>query len=51
VRANLGQLQKSNKMSLELGLKIKDIPRGPWPLGDPYGVQTALEILRASQLP
>ena len=51
ISANLGQLRKGNKMSMELGLEPKDIPLGPWPIGDPYGVQTALEILRASQLP
>jgi hypothetical protein len=51
VSANLGLLRKGARMSEELGLEPRNIPRGPWPVGDPYGCQTALEILRASQLP
>ena len=51
VEANLRQLKKGAKMSATLGLEPVDIPIGPWPVGDPYGVQIGLQILASSQLP
>ena len=50
VRGNLGQLKKGAKMSTALGLEPTILDRGPWPIGDLYGCQIALEILRSSQL-
>lgn len=50
VKGTLSQLIKGSKLSLELGLEPVDIARGPWPVGDLYGAQVALEILKASQM-
>ncbi len=50
VGANLRELLKGARMSHELGLNPLNLPRGPWPVDDPYGCQIGLEILRASQL-
>ena len=41
---------KKKNMSLELGLPIQFEARGPWPVGDGLGFQTAVEMVRQSRL-
>ncbi len=50
VSGNLTQLKKGALLSKNLGLDPVDIQLGPWPVGDPYGVQIGLEMLASSQL-
>jgi hypothetical protein len=51
VENTLRMLKQGKVLSEELGLESIRIPVGPWPVGDTYGFQIALETLRASQKP
>ena len=42
---------KRKNAALELGLKPQFEPRGPWPISDGQGFQTALEMVRQSREP
>ena len=42
---------KRKNVSVELGLKPQFEPRGPWPIADGQGFQTALEMVRQSREP
>lgn len=50
VGGNLTQLKKGALLSKNMGLDPINIELGPWPVGDPYGVQVGLEMLASSQL-
>ena len=41
---------KKKNLSVELGLPVQFEPRGPWPVGDNLGFQTAVEMVRQSRL-
>ena len=41
---------KKKNVSLDLGLPIQFEPRGPWPVDDEQGFQTAVEMVRQSRL-
>ena len=41
--------KKKKKIALELGLEPQFEPRGPWPVGDTVGFQTAVEMVRQSR--
>ena len=41
---------KKKNVSLDLGLPVQFEPRGPWPVDDEQGFQTAVEMVRQSRL-
>ncbi len=51
VASSLSGLKKQKRIAIELDLPMPGTPRGPWELGDSWGMQTAISILRQSQEP
>ena len=49
IQGNLTQIRKLRDLPLALGMQVVHIPRGPWPVGDPYGFKLAIIMLKASQ--
>ena len=51
VGSSLSGILKQKRIALELDLPMPGSPRGPWEVGDNWGMQTAIAILRQSQEP